>query len=625
MTVSTSRAPTLTATQEPFVGPGPFEEDQEWLFFGRAAEIEDLLSLIWAHPIVLLYAPSGCGKSSLLSAGVAPNLRRQYVQVLPIVRVHPELATDRFGALPNKYVGAALSSLAAADPEPPRQQEQTFQPASITAMLGRIPRGHDEHGDDQVRLMILDQFEEILAPFAAEDPPATYLDHQAGFFSQITEALADDQRLRTVFAIREDYLGEIERLGLGLPRGFCTRYRLDFLGTTAAFDAIVGPTQPRRVEDEIVRAAMPPHFNTDYAHELVNQLRLTPKVGGQPSYYVEPAELQVVCRSGWRTAADAGADEVTPDHIPGEVGGALRRHYESAIGDTVARWQAEDWPKLTGPSSQHPPPPRPRATARWWRTVPWSRRNRYTRRLRRFFSRQLVVGEENRRLVLDRDPEVQRIDSRALDWLRQFWGILRRETRSGSAYLELSLDGLVKPILESNRAYEEARRTRRSRYWAVLIVLLIPAVFAASWMLSQTENAVRRVGIASITRYADKDPVPELHDGNPATVEPWEPAERRAKLSVTLEENIELVGVFVVPGHGGFSPQKVRLGEGIGLGEELDVTTRPGSDSPDLAAYCCNNILTLIIDLPENERTLSMAEIEIWGRDPATNTSHQGP
>ena len=53
--------------QNPFVGPRPFERGDSGRFFGRDRETRELASLATAHRTLLLYAPSGAGKTSLVS------------------------------------------------------------------------------------------------------------------------------------------------------------------------------------------------------------------------------------------------------------------------------------------------------------------------------------------------------------------------------------------------------------------------------------------------------------------------------------------------------------------------------------------------------------------------------
>jgi len=69
----------------PFVGPRPIEKDQP--LFGRDLEIAQLYDLLCSERIVLLYSPSGAGKSSLIQAGLIPRLA-QLFDVWKPVRVN---------------------------------------------------------------------------------------------------------------------------------------------------------------------------------------------------------------------------------------------------------------------------------------------------------------------------------------------------------------------------------------------------------------------------------------------------------------------------------------------------------------------------------------------------------
>ena len=64
----------MTARTNPYVGLGPFgEDDHEW-FFGREREIALITANLKASRLTLLYGASGVGKSSVLLAGVLPHL-----------------------------------------------------------------------------------------------------------------------------------------------------------------------------------------------------------------------------------------------------------------------------------------------------------------------------------------------------------------------------------------------------------------------------------------------------------------------------------------------------------------------------------------------------------------------
>ena len=100
------------------------------LFFGRDEEVEILRNLVLTQRVVLLYAQSGAGKSSLLRAGLHPSLtaarevgrgkRRREVRdmaVLPITGVGsaPPRTIER--AIPNIFVYSALATLLPGRPQ----------------------------------------------------------------------------------------------------------------------------------------------------------------------------------------------------------------------------------------------------------------------------------------------------------------------------------------------------------------------------------------------------------------------------------------------------------------------------------------------------------------------------
>jgi hypothetical protein len=82
------RMPTLN----PYIGPRAFEEGEAARFFGRERELEDLFHLLLARRLVLLHAPSGAGKSSLIQAALIPRLRAEGFMVHPVIRVGAEAA-----------------------------------------------------------------------------------------------------------------------------------------------------------------------------------------------------------------------------------------------------------------------------------------------------------------------------------------------------------------------------------------------------------------------------------------------------------------------------------------------------------------------------------------------------
>ena len=73
------------ARPNPYVGPRAFKTGET--LYGRDRELNQLLDLLIAERIVLLYSPSGAGKTSLVQAALMPALEQEGFQVSPIIRV----------------------------------------------------------------------------------------------------------------------------------------------------------------------------------------------------------------------------------------------------------------------------------------------------------------------------------------------------------------------------------------------------------------------------------------------------------------------------------------------------------------------------------------------------------
>jgi len=194
-------------SSELFVGPRPYEQKNAKVFFGREREARDLLSLVIANSLLLIHAPSGAGKTSLLNARLVPMLsevkdpeliptlgKGRGFEVLPIARVSglvPASINSTPGA--NIYVFNTLVSWRQKD----RGQRTDQRKLEESELLGLRLSDYLQHTrptrqsnitDDEeevfTRIVIFDQFEEIFT---------SHLDRWAdrqGFFEQVTDAIA---------------------------------------------------------------------------------------------------------------------------------------------------------------------------------------------------------------------------------------------------------------------------------------------------------------------------------------------------------------------------------------------------------------------------------------------------
>src|SRR5262249_37654476 len=68
--------PALERLPCPYPGMEPFGLDGPYPFYGRGKEVQDLLELLRLHPLLVVVGASGSGKSSLVFAGLVPELQR---------------------------------------------------------------------------------------------------------------------------------------------------------------------------------------------------------------------------------------------------------------------------------------------------------------------------------------------------------------------------------------------------------------------------------------------------------------------------------------------------------------------------------------------------------------------
>lgn len=186
--------------KNPFIGPRPFEQKDKGCFFGRLREVNDLVSLIIAHRVVLLYAQSGAGKTSLLNAALTPRLEEEGFEVLPTARVRTAIPE---GPLPesisNIFIFAALTGWSQGS-----ANAQRLAGTNLAGFLKDKPHQMDKGNLPLPRLLAFDQFEELFTFY-----PDRWKDRE-GFFRQVDDALEADPLLRVVLVIREDFLANLD-------------------------------------------------------------------------------------------------------------------------------------------------------------------------------------------------------------------------------------------------------------------------------------------------------------------------------------------------------------------------------------------------------------------------------
>ncbi len=400
----------------PYIGPRPYERNDQHKFYGRNREARDLLALTLAHRVVLLYAQSGAGKTSLLNAQIIPTLEeKEGFQVLPVARVGSAPPPDIDPAnISNIFVFSALMGLAGAD-----TPAETLIHHTLRSFLEE--QRYTEETEDQWTavegqssfLVIFDQFEELFTTHRERWQDAK------GFFEQVTAALDALPNLGVMFAMREDHVAALDPYAALLPNRLRARFRMERLGPEGALEAIVKPAQSAGIA-----------FAPGVAERLVDDLRqikTETRLAGEAEFlgpYIEPVQLQVVCQRLWDSLPEQQDHVIQWEEIEqyGDIDQALTDFYASVLFQTT---------QMTGAAE---------------------------RTLRHWFGEQLITPMKTRGLALRGPAETAGMPNPAVDFLESHH-LIRADVRAGARWYELVHDRLIDPILRSNQAWELARQT----------------------------------------------------------------------------------------------------------------------------------------------------------------------
>ena len=168
----------------PYRGLLRFEERDADIFFGRDAAVVEVLKILRDEPVLAIVGDSGSGKSSLLQAGIAHQVRKAglgHSSVWQIVSTRP-------GDNPMHSVRNALSGA-----------DESAGSNVLSLLRERIR-------PDSPLLLIIDQFEELFTLNSSTEEPQVF----AQALAQAVAQYPNDFRL--VLGMRSDYLGSIAAL-----------------------------------------------------------------------------------------------------------------------------------------------------------------------------------------------------------------------------------------------------------------------------------------------------------------------------------------------------------------------------------------------------------------------------
>ncbi|MEM7797915.1 MAG: NBR1-Ig-like domain-containing protein [Chloroflexota bacterium] len=396
--------------EQPYIGPRSFEESQAHLFFGRSRETDDLTSLIISDRVVLCYAQSGAGKSSLINTRILPGLRAEGFEVLPVARVGGssgfEIETG------NIFLYNLISGL--------HQNRAADQPLptdlALSSFLDNLVYENDafqynpkyvyrEDEELKPRVLIIDQFEEVFTT------NTSFWKQREGFFEQLGAVLQEDDYLWVLLSIREDFIAGLDPYIHLFPNQLRSRYYLQKLDPRAALEAVSKPA---------LLAGKP--FTAEAANLLVDNLRVIHSKSGEKAarrgQFVESVQLQAVCSQLWQRVRYNNQPEITVEDVRnfGDVDSALRDYYEDVIARVIKSSEVFEY------------------------------------HLRHWFENDLITDAGTRSLVYRGKRETGSLSTGLVDILKESY-ILREVVRPGGIWYELPHDRFVSVIIDANHEW----------------------------------------------------------------------------------------------------------------------------------------------------------------------------
>jgi hypothetical protein len=279
----------------PYVGLQPYTEAEQRYFFGRERDQRVIISNLYASPLTVLYGSSGVGKSSVLLAGVVPELRQRPRTAVVVFR------NWQSASYLNDLKTACIQAVEAAANRPLTihptlpLDDLLFQAAN--AFGGSI-------------LVLLDQFEEYFLYHAPTDPENTF---EAEFARAVNREEIDAGFL---LVLREDGLSKLDRFRSRIPNLLSNMVRLNHLDAVSAEAAIRKPLEVYK--QEFPGSPSPSTIENDLVARILTEVRsgrisLSQSAGAgqakgsEDTAAIETPFLQLILTKLWTEEAEAGS------------------------------------------------------------------------------------------------------------------------------------------------------------------------------------------------------------------------------------------------------------------------------------------------------------------------------
>ncbi|MXN92314.1 hypothetical protein GR160_13885 [Flavobacterium sp. Sd200] len=320
-----------------YPGVRPFSEHENNLFFGRLKDIEQLKSLIFINQTIVLHGKSGYGKSSIINAGIIPQLRKTESWNYFHIRFNNYSEKKEEETLtPFQTVKQRL--LENIDILDNNEFNNVF---ADTNSFWHCIKQNQLNNKSAKYIIFFDQFEELftypkkqVSEFSEQLSQLLYstipsrikniideMDEQDLIPDEVHDILYQKPEIKVVFSIRSDRLSLISMLTDWHPNILKNCYELDAL---TYYDAINAITEPAKLEGSHFKAAA-----FTYTDSAVEKILLN--IANTSDKKIEASTLQIVCRYIEETLVVSQKHSVITDDLLGNIADIFQQYYEAIL------------------------------------------------------------------------------------------------------------------------------------------------------------------------------------------------------------------------------------------------------------------------------------------------------
>lgn len=342
--------------------------------------------------------------TSLLNAKIIPQLEKRGMEVFPVVRLSGNIKSS---TIQNPYIFDTIQSIS------PNLDPESLKRRSLSDFLDSCREKEIRNFHSQV--LIFDQFEEFFTTFTPN-----WHEMQEEFFKQLLEALRNNQFLRVILAIQEQFVNELDRFTVPIRSIMSANYKLEPLRREDALLAVTSALN---------HVASPSQLNLNYQKNSMEQeveeiitdlMKMQEEIGDGTiikvmEEFIDPTLLQVACSSWWEQRISYKKEN--REGATALVTKALGDYYEEAILKAT---------KLSRTSEKA---------------------------IRRWCEQKLITSEGKRNLALKGKKFTEGLSNEVLKILEEKY-VISSWKRSGAIFYELTSDRLIDAIKQSNSIWK---------------------------------------------------------------------------------------------------------------------------------------------------------------------------